>query len=148
MRDESQEQLKEPRVATYFSSRSGETNRNTNVFMFVEDVWLAVMPIRGESRLAPNFSVEIRGNPDHETRAIAILKSLCSRDGDSRSSFERLLSASVGDLAHKLAAAGRAVHEIIRDEENGEAYQLYGFTFQRLFRGLWKVHTDDSQGRP
>ena len=137
MRYESYEQLEQPRVARYFPSLTEETNhRNTNVYMFVEDVWLAVMPIRGESRLAPNFSVEIRGNPDHETRAIAILKSLCSRDGDSRSSFERLLSASVGDLAHKLAAAGRAVHEIIRDEENGEAYQLYGFTFHRLFRAF------------
>ena len=137
MRYESYEQLEQPRVARYFPSLTEETNhRNTNVYMFVEDVWLAVMPIRGESRLAPNFSVEIRGNPDHETRAIAILKSLSSRDGDSGSSFERLLSASVGDLAHKLAASGRAVHEIIRDKDNGEAYQLYGFTSGRLFRAF------------
>ena len=137
MRYEAHEQLKAPRVATHFpSSLREEANPNTNVYMLVEDVQLAVMPIGGESRRSPNFSVEIQSSSEHKTRAIAILKSLISRNGYSRHSLEELLSASVAELARKLAWHGRAIHEIIRDVENGEACLLHGFTPRRLFRAF------------
>ena len=137
MRDESRKQLKGPRVARHFPSLK-EYDLNTNVQMFVEDIWRTIMPAGGGRGLSPNFSVEIQGSTDHEARAVAILKSLAIGYTGSRPSLEKLLSASVEKLAHQLAWEGRAVHEIIRDEENNVAYQLYRFTSQRLSRTFGK----------
>ena len=134
MRSESHEQLKVPRAAMHFPSLSEEADRNTNVGMFVQDVPLAVMPIGGESLQSPDFSVTIQGGPEHTTRVTAMLKSLTSTDWDDWRNLEALLSDSVEQLARNLAWHGRAIHEIIRDEANGEARLLHGFTPRRLFR--------------
>ena len=134
MRSELHEQLKVPRAATHFPSLGEEADRNTNVYMFVQDAPLAVMPIGGESLQSPNFSVTIQDGTEHKTRVTTMLKSLTSTDWDDWRSLEELLSDSVEQLARNLAWHGRAIHEIIRDEANDEARLLYGFTPRRLFR--------------
>ena len=132
MKHKSSKQLKAPRVATHFPSLSRKSDLNPNVHMFMQDVQLSIMPIRGKSRLAPDFSVEMQSRTDHKTRVRAILKSLTSIDEHSKPSLEELLSTLVEELARNLVWNGRTVHEIIRDAENDEAYLLHSFTFRRL----------------
>lgn len=134
MRDEFREQLKQPRAITHFPSLREEADLNANTHIFVEDASLGVMPIGGRLRQASNFSAEIQGGPDHKTRAIAILESFTSRYRYNEQSLSDLLSAAVAELAYKLTWHGRAVHEIIRGAESGEAYLLHSFTPRQLFR--------------
>lgn len=141
MRHKSSKQLKAPRVATHFPSLSKADALNTKVYMFVEDIARTVMPTDSGLGRAPNFSVEMRRSTDHETHAthaIAILELLTREYEGSRTSLEKLLSGSVERLANQLVSGGRAVHEIIRDTENDEAYLLHGFTYQRLFCAFGK----------
>ena len=131
MRHNSYEKLQAPRAVQYFPSLKKQDFPNLNVYMFTEDVRLAVMPIRGGGpRSTPDFSVEIQGGPEHETRASEILKSLSEHN---QPSLAELLSAAVETIAIQLARNGRAVYEIVQDER-GDACQLHGFTSQRLFR--------------
>ena len=132
MRNEFHERLKKPRVARHLRSLNEETATNPNIYMFVEDVHIAVMPIGGRFRQTTNYSVEIQGNPNDEPRAIAILQSLSQYD--RLSDLGDLLSDSVNKIAHYLAGSGRSVYEIIRGEESDQAWQLYSFTEKRLFR--------------
>ena len=131
MRHKSRQRPKAPRTAPYFPSLQKHDLPNTNVDMFAEDVHRAVMPIGGRPRWATNFSVEIQGNSENETRATEILESLT---GHPRYSPAELLSSAVKRIAGKLARNGHAVYQIVRDEKNGEAWRLHGFTSQRLFR--------------
>ena len=131
MRYKSRQRQKAPRIAPYFPSLKKQDFSNSNVYMFAEDVRLAVMPTGGRPRLATNFSVEIQGSSEHKTRATEILESLAGRP---RYSPAELLSSAVGRIAGKLAWNGRAVYQIVRDEKNVEACRLHGFTSQRLFR--------------
>ena len=125
MRFESLEQLKKaPRVARYFPSLSEVAGPNTDVFMFTEDV------------RAANFSVAVQASPDHETHAIAILKSLTDRPESILHRVDSLLGASVEKIARELVFHGRSVHEIVRHEENNGVCLLYSFTPQRLFRAF------------
>ena len=135
MRYKSRQRPKAPRTAPYFPSLKKHDFPNSNVYMFAEDVHRAVMPVGGRPRWATNFSVEIQGNSENETRATEILESLLeSLTGHPRYSPAELLSSAVKRIAGKLARNGRAVYQIVRDEKNGEACQLHGFTSQRLFR--------------
>ena len=136
MKSKSSEQSKTPRAATRFPSLKEEIDVHTKAYVFVQDVQRAVMPIGGESPQAPNFSVEIQGSCEHKTRAIGILESLTSADWYSGHSLKELLSDAVEELTRNLAWHGRAVHQIIRDEESGEPCRLDGFTPRRLFRAF------------
>ena len=133
MRSESCEQLKAPCAAKHFPSLREEIDFNTNTHVFKRHASLAVMPIGGESLHSPNFSVDIQGDSEHKSRAVAILESLTSTDWHDWRRLEELLSDSVGQLARYLISHGRVVHEIIRDVETGEARRLYDFTSLRLF---------------
>ena len=136
MRSKSHKQLKAPRVATHFPSMRQEADLNTNAYIFVRGVQLAVMPIGGKSSQAPDFSVEIQGNSENKNRVIELLQSLANEDWYNGQSLEELLSDSVAELARNLAWHGRAVHEIVRDEENGEVCLLHSFRPRRLFRAF------------
>lgn len=125
--------LKKSRVATHFPSLREEDDLSSNVLMFVEDVQLLLMPIVGRPHKTTNFTVEIQGNREYVDSAIAILKSLTDYD---RYSETELLSSVVEGIARQLAWNGRAVHEIVWDEDNGGAYRLCSFTSRRLFHAF------------
>ena len=131
---ESAEPLRTPRVVSHFPSIRENAKPNPKLSMFVQDLRSGIMPISGGLRRAPNFAIALRACSAHKTRAIKMLESLDSTYADSRNSTEELLSDSLADLANKLAAGGRTVHEIIRDKRTGAACQLYNFTCRRLFR--------------
>ena len=150
MRDKYSKQLKGPRIAKYFSSLGEKVECNPNLSMFLDDIQLTIMPIGGESDRAPDFSVEIRGNPDDEPSVIAILESLPRRYGFDRYSWrnlEELLIETVKKFALELVCEGRSVHKIVRDEKNGRIYRLHNFTYQWLFRFfgkyIWTIPKED-----
>lgn len=119
-----------PQVATYFPSLHQGGYVDANVHMFTEDVRLAVMPIGGKSSEVSEFAVEIQGSSQQIDYATALLKSLAQYEGYG---LEELLSNAVEGVASRLAWRGLAVYEIIRDEENDNAYLLHNFTSERLF---------------
>ena len=94
--------------------RSNEDlQNNPRVRMFAEDVSLGIMPIRGQSDLVPDFTVELRGSSEYESRANAILKSLVMHKGYS---LEELLSGAVDMIAHGLVWNGLVVYRITTDK--------------------------------
>ena len=125
--------LKALSVATHFPSLREEGVRSSNVRMFTEDIQLAVMPIGGTPHKATNFAVEIRGGCEHVERAIVILKSLARYEMYSQT---KLLSAAVEGISRQLVWHGRAVHEIVWDEEKKGAFRLHSFTSRRLFHAF------------
>ena len=95
------------------------------------------MPIGGESRNAPNYSVEIQGSSDDKTRAIAILEGPPDIYGNySWNSLEELLSDVVKMLAGTLTVNGRSFHKIAKIEKNSGTYLLHNFLCQRFFYGF------------
>lgn len=124
--------MKPPRVATHFPSVR-ERDFSSNVYMFVEDVHSAVMPIGGTPHRATEFAVEINGGCEHVQRAMVILKSLAEYDQHSNAA---LLSDVVAGIAGQLAWYGRSVHEIVSDENNSGIFRLHSFTSRRLFHTL------------
>ena len=119
-----------PRADRYFPSLAEETNHNTNVYMFAEDIHLGIMPIGSRRHSEIDYEVKIEGSSDSVTAVITILNSLAKYE---RYRPEELLSDVVGRVAGRLAWNGRAVHEITRDQERDGVYLLQGFTTQRLF---------------
>ncbi len=125
--------LKALSVATHFPSLREEGVRSSNVRMFTDDIQLSVMPIGGKPHKATGFTVEAKGGVEHVNRAIVILKSLTRHD---RHGWAELLSDAVEVIARQLAWHGRAVHEIVRNEEDKEACRLHSFTSRRLFHAF------------
>ena len=132
------ERLKKPRVVGHFPSIRNEFDINPNRSMFVQDVHNVVMPLGGRFSQGRDFSVEMQGSSELAPQAIAILQSLTRGNSYGSPDLKELLSDSVNEIARYLAWGGRVVYEIIRDKENNEAWQLYGFTEKRLFRVLRK----------
>jgi len=125
--------LKALSVATHFPSLREEGVRNSNVRMFTDDIQLSVMPIGGKPHKATGFTVEVKGGVENVKRATVILKSLTRHHGQGQA---ELLSDAVEEVARQLAWHGRAVHEIVRDEEDREACRLHSFTSRRLFHAF------------
>lgn len=101
--------------------------------MFVQDVQLAVMPMRSRIREGSDFKAQISGNADDTARTIALLESLAKHDNYS---LEELLSDAITEVVGRLAWHGRAVHEIVRDSNDESIYLLRDFTPQRLFHAF------------
>ena len=120
-----------PRAATHFPSLRSYDDRDPTAFMFVEDVQLAVMPMRHRSSEGSEFKVEISGESKETASAIALLESLARHD---RYNLQELASDAVEEVVRRLAWHGRAVHEIVRDSNDESVYLLHDFTPQRLFQ--------------
>lgn len=120
-----------PHFARYFPSLRRESEFNSDIHMFMEDVALWIMPLGGRPETASDFSVEIRGIGDSVARAVKTLESFVQY---RKIDWKELLSDVVTMIARGLVENGRAVYEIVQDEENPGAYLLRGFTSRRLFR--------------
>ncbi len=137
MKNEVHETLREPRAVGHFPSLSSLGDINPNTYMFIEDVYTAVMPLRGRFPQT-DYSVELQGNPDDKSRATVILQSLTRRGAHGSSEMSDLLSDTVNNIATILAWHGRAVYEIIRGENSNKAWKLFSFTDKRLIRRFRK----------
>lgn len=112
MKNEVRETLKQPRAVSHFPSLSNMDDINPTIHTFMEDVYIEVMPLSGRFRQRDHF-VELRGNPEDKSRAIAILQSLIRSGAYGSSDLRNLLSDSVRNIAINLAWHGRVVYEII-----------------------------------
>ncbi len=121
------------RVATHFPSLRTYDGQDPNVFMFVQDVHLAVMPMRAVIREGSKYKVEISGDAGEASRTTALLESLTKHD---RYNLEELVSEAIGEVVRDLAWHGQAVHEIVRDSDDESIYLLHAFTTQRLFHAF------------
>lgn len=118
-----------PRVATHFPSLAAR-QPNANVYMFVEDVKLGIMPLKA-IRGSETFSVEMSGRDDHVESATSMLRSLARHECYR---LEDLVSETVRSIALRLSWRGSAVHEIISVNEPIQGYVLHAFTTERLVR--------------
>jgi len=121
------------RVATHFPSLSRGYDINPNVYMFTQDMHLSVMPIGGRTDKHLDFSVSFEGKTSESERAMELCGSLAQYE---RHDAVTLVCDAVDQMATHLAWQGRAVHEIIRDNDDPRKYYLHGFTAKRLFRLL------------
>ena len=133
MKHNAGQQLKPPRAARNFPSLSIREDLNTEVYNFASDVQLAIMPIGGRSRYAPNFSAQIEGCTEQISLASNIIGSLAERGRKSHGTAN-LLGYAVNSIAMQLAWNGRMVCEVIRDERNDVARRLQQFTTKRLYQ--------------
>lgn len=120
-----------PHFARHFPSLRRESKSNLYIHMFMEDMALRMMPLGGRSKTAPDFSIEIRGNDDSVARTVKTLESFVRY---RKIDWKDLLSDVVTMIARGLVENGRAVYQIVQDEENPGAYLFRGFTSRRLFR--------------
>lgn len=120
----------EPTVATHFPSLSRKNMLNQNVHMFTEDVHLAVMPIGGKSVKHKEFSVSFVGSDDERRKAELLIGEICRYN---RRDMRGMVSDAIEELARHLAWEGRAVYEIISDNEGSQ--HVCAFTS----KGLWRL---------
>lgn len=118
----------EPEVVRHFPSLSG-LDLNQNVYMFTQDVHLAVMPIGGRTEKHKYFSVILDGENAESEKAKQLISSIGRDDSNDP---KELLSDAVDEIAKRLAWEGVAVFEILRDEDG--SIDLHGFTSKRLIR--------------
>ncbi|MET0072500.1 MAG: hypothetical protein ABW096_20905 [Candidatus Thiodiazotropha sp.] len=117
-----------PSLATRFQSQSKGLDIDPDVHMFTEDIHLAIMPIGGRTDKQKEFAVKFEGEvPDCE-KAKEIVGELGEFD---RHDAAGMVCDAVDNIARYLVWEGRAVFEIIRDEE-----QIYinAFTPKNLFK--------------
>ena len=119
------------RAVSLFPSLSTRGDINQTVFMFIEDVHLAVMPIGGRTDKFPDFSATITGQASDRKRALLLLASLKNRyhDGDKEAISDR-----VNEIAEHLSWRGRAFYEIVQNAGEQNGYSLHGFTSAHLIR--------------
>ena len=126
MRRRQSHQIK-PTAATHFPSLSRGPDLNQNVYMFVEDVHLAAIPIGGRTEKHKNFAVEIEGPTDACERARDVLGEIGRFE---RHDLAGIACDAVDQIATQLAWEGQAVFEIISDDGGGT--HVHGFTSKRL----------------
>jgi hypothetical protein len=114
--------------------------------MFTEDIYLAIMPIGGQSEKQSDFTIELQGEEQDCEKAKDIIGELGQFD---KYDIEAMVCDAVENIAKHLAWEGQAVFEIINDSE--QVY-IHGFTSKNLTRlflwylqiippgdwGLWK----------
>jgi hypothetical protein len=120
-----------PSVATHFPSLSRGPVIDPDVYMFTEDIHLAIMPIGGRTQKQENFSVEFQGEEPDCERAKEIVGELGEFD---RYDTTGMVCDAVENIARHLAWEGQAVYEIINDKEQ---IYIHGFTSKNLFRLLF-----------
>jgi hypothetical protein len=106
--------------------------------MFIQDVRLYVMPIGGESRARPDFSIELI--PDNPTARSIITYAFAHRDHYQRDMTEAV-SGFIEETAYSLAYKGILYYEIARGdqliEENGETENIDDLTLSgEVFKPL------------
>lgn len=121
-----------PRAARYFPSLSHPADIASNVHMFTEDLRLGVMPIGGRTHKNRTFTIQFEGMQDDKQRAIEICRSI-GRDRYRGHDPTAVVCDAVNEIAQCLTWYGRAVYEIVREEDRS-IFSLYSFTTQRLFK--------------
>ena len=106
--------------------------------MFIQDVRLYVMPIGGESRARPDFSIELV--PDNPTARSVITYAFAHRDRYHRDVTEAV-SEFIEETAFSLAYKGVLYYEIARGdqfvEENGKTEDIENLTISgEVFKPL------------
>ena len=139
--------MQSPRFATHFPNLLNQHNLNSITYAFMRDVPLYVMPIGRSLRRDGVFSVEIEPNSDNRHQILSILASI--KGGDDYNSYvertecrkenyyslREMLSDAINMIAKSIASDGRAVYELMWDEEN-RAYRLYPITHFHLHRAF------------
>ena len=137
--------MQSPRFATHFPNLLNRHSLNSITYAFMRDVPLYVMPIGRSLRRDEVFTVDIEPNRENRHQILSILASIKGRDAYtsyvdsteySRENYfilREILSDAINMMATTIASNGRAVYEIMWDEDN-RTYQLYPFTHFCLYR--------------
>lgn len=132
-----------PRFASHFRSLQHHSELNSTVNMFTEDIYKNIMPIGGRSRNSPDFDARLEGESQSNERASRILQSLAIQHTRSPEALSPgLLGDAVRSVAARLAARGRAVYELTRDERGHLTYQLQPIPLaclHRVFRSYVQI---------
>lgn len=130
MRRRGEQRNVKPSLATHFPSLSKDPDIDLDVHMFTEDVHLAIMPIGGRTDKQQEFAVEFQGDAPDCERAKEVVGELGEFD---RYDTAGMVCDAVDNVARHLALEGRAVFEIIYDEEQ---IYLNGLTTKNLIKAF------------
>ena len=120
-----------PSVATRFPSLSRGPEIDQDVFMFADDIHLALMPISGHTERKKGFTVELHGEEEDCDKAKEIIGSLGAYD---RHDTAAMVCDAVDNIARHLAWEGQATYEIVKDNEQ---IYIFGFTPNYLFKVMF-----------
>lgn len=119
-----------PTVATHFPSLSRGPDINQNVYMFTQDVQLAVMPIGGRAEKHSEFAVILEGCDEEQEKALRLIGEIGRYD---RHDITGMVCDAVEEIARNLVWEGCAVYELIRGDDGLQ--HIWGFTS----KGLWRL---------
>lgn len=122
------------KAASHFPSLGdGAKDMSPSVWMFMQDIPLAIMPIN--ARRADAYQAEIVGDPRDVERTVDLLQSVTRYD---RASEKELIADAVTEIARHLAWYGRAPYEVaISESDDLQDVQLFSFTPRRLLSTPW-----------
>lgn len=122
----------EPLLARYFPSLSKGPDINHYAHMFTDDIHSGIMPIGGQTDKQKDFKVTLTGEDKECEKAKEIIGELGTYD---RHDLPATLCDAVDNVTRILSWEGRAVYEIIHDNEQ---IYLHNFTTKNFFRlFLW-----------
>ena len=113
MRRKQRRQLKQT-MATDFPSLSRNRDVSQNVYMFTQDIPLAVMPIGGKAENHEDFNVKLKGTQSEFEIAKQLIADIGKHD---RRDLKENVCGAVEQVVQRLAWEGRAAYEILRDED-------------------------------
>ncbi|MEP3321516.1 MAG: hypothetical protein ABJN40_10760 [Sneathiella sp.] len=119
----------ELRMTRHFRSLSSPPFSSLTLDMFVEDVPLSIVPIRGRTRRNEKFSITLHGDEQSQKAALSVLSSLARNDEDN---LVGLTCEAIENIATLLAWDGCAYYELFSTKDN--LLNLSNFTSKRLFR--------------
>ena len=118
-----------PTFATHFPSLSRGHDLNQNIYMFVEDVQLGLMPIGGRTERHKEFAVSLAGGGEDRAKAEQLIGQIGQYD---QHDLAEMVCDAIEEIARHLAWEGYAVYELVRSDDGMQ--HIWGFTPKRLWR--------------
>lgn len=124
-----QRQRIKPTAATHFPSLSQGLDLNQNVYMFTQDVQLAVMPIGGRTEKHKDFNVLLNGSQAEREKAEQLIGEICRYE---KHDLKSMVCNAVEEISRHIAWEGCAVYELILGDDGLQ--HILNFTPKNLWR--------------
>lgn len=132
-------------MATHFPSLSREDNIPSEVYLFIQDIQLAIMPIGGKSK-QERFSIKFQGKSKESDKAKKLVRQLVQFE---RYDDTEMMCDAVDNIVKNLVLDGQAYYEILKDKQqtfinrftSKNIYKIFNWYVQIIpfkDRAIWK----------
>lgn len=116
-------------MATHFPSLSPRDEIDQNIFSFIEDIKLGIMPIGGKTEKHVNFTIKLQGTENDCERVEQLIADFGRYN---RRDISASVCGAIEEIAWRLASEGSTAYEIIHDDQ--ESIHMRNFTTKRLWK--------------